>query len=424
MSDARYRTAWLVAVVVLLSLAIRLAVVLTVPLAAPTEDAARYDMAARRLLAGRGLAYPLEQDTPAPAEGEAFQRYLRTRENAFTMPGYAYFLAGLWRVTGEGDGRWLAARIANCVLSALSLLLLFLIARRLAGDRVALFALVGAACFPPLTWVVAYLLTEPLFVFLLLGWVLATFAALDKDSWPAFAAAGALLGLLTLVRPTALLWVAFVAVWMLASRTYRFRRFLAMAAVTALAAYLVLAPWWIRNATLYGHPVWLTTATSNPLAAATSPSYAAGGRPRIPFPAGIADDEALGRYWAELARTQAAHILRTDPLGYLRARLLTTRYALLHPWPAGPPGVAWLDGATRLYWYAVMALAVVGMIVRRRDSLFWLLMALPLTIFVTHELTLMLDRYLHPVLWLTFAAAAAGASGLTAWRPRGARDAG
>lgn len=424
MSDARNRTAWIVAGVVLLSLAVRVAVVLAVPLAPPTEDAARYDMAARRLLAGRGFAYPLEPGTPAPAEGETFQRFLGTRENAFTMPGYAYLLAGLMRVTGDGEGRWLVARLANCLLTTLSLLLLFLIARRLADDRVALITLVGAACFPPFVWVVTYLLTEPLFVFLLLACVLATLVALEKDHWPYFAVAGALLGLTTLVRPTGLVWVPFVAAWMLLSRKYRFRRFLGMAAVTALALCLVMAPWWVRNAVRYGHPVWLTTASSNPLAAATSPSYAAGGRPRIPFPAWIEDDEVLGRYWAELARAQAVDIVRTDPLGYLRARLATTRYVLLNAWPAGPPGVTWLDGATRLYWCAVMALAVAGTIARRRDSLMWLFAALPLAIFVAHQLTLMLDRYLHPVLWLTFVPAAAGASALAAWRRRDARDAG
>jgi 4-amino-4-deoxy-L-arabinose transferase-like glycosyltransferase len=412
---ARGRTTWIVAAILLVSLAVRVAFPLAFPLAAPAEDAARYDMSARRILAGKGFAYPLEPGTPSPAQGAAFERFLGTRANAFTTPGYAYFLAGVYGVAGQGEARWAAARLANCLLSVASLLLLYLIALRAVGKRAALIALVLAALFPTLVWVDGFLLTETLFVCLLLVWTLVTLVALERKTWPYFAASGALLGVLTLVRPTAIFWVLAVAAYMLLTKAFRWRRFLALAGVTALAFCLVMAPWWVRNAALYGHPVWLTTASSNPIAAATSPGYRAGGRPIVPFPP-LADDEALGRYWATLAQKQIADILHTDPLGYVRIKLLNTRYAVLHPWPGAPPTLAWTNNVVGLYWYAIMSLAAVGLFARRREPLVWLVFALPASIFFVHLLTLMLDRYLHPVLWLLAIPAAAGVQALVGLR--------
>jgi 4-amino-4-deoxy-L-arabinose transferase-like glycosyltransferase len=422
--DRASRTAAVVAAILLASLAVRIALVLAVPAPPVTGDAAGYDAAARRILAGRGFAYPLTPDgLSAPLEGAGFGSFLSTRPNAFTMPGYAYLLATLWRVTGVGDGRWQAARLVNCVLSVLSLLLLYLIARRLAGERAGLIALAGAALFPPFLWVVAYVLTESLFTFLLLAFVLVTLVALERGAWPLYAASGALLAACTLVRPVAFVWVPFVAAWMLLSKRYRFGRFLALAGITALAFVLAMAPWWVRNVERYGHPVWLTTASGHPLAGSSSPSYRAGGRPTVDYPARFGDDdEALGAYWSDVARRQIGDIIATDPWGYARIKVLNTRFALLHPWPEAPPPFAgaWMDRWARWMWYAVLALFCAGLIARRRDSLMWVVAALPVAILAAHMTTLVLNRYLFPAMWVAFVPAAAGLEALVR-RARGSR---
>ena len=98
----------------------------------------------------------------------------------------------------------------GALIGVLSVALIFLIARATLGERTARIAGWFAALFPPLVVLNASLLSEALFLPLMLAAILATlrFRADPARLWPA-AAAGALIGLAALSRSTGLLLDGF-----------------------------------------------------------------------------------------------------------------------------------------------------------------------------------------------------------------------
>lgn len=166
--------------------------------------------------------------------------------------GYSGLLGFVYRLLGAE--LWVAP-LTNAVFGALTAVLVFLLARRfLAWPRA---VLAGALCagHPGLIAYTALLMTEPLsaFTLLLCGVIAATFAA---SVW-GWLGAGVVLGLGTLVRPTALLavpwlWFIFAGVgvaggvhWFSGRRGWM--RPLVSTALAALVTLATIAPWTLRN---------------------------------------------------------------------------------------------------------------------------------------------------------------------------------
>lgn len=239
----------LVALLVL-ALALRLLVAVGTADVAPRYDAADYDRHAAHIAAGAG--YPPSTYAAAGTP------------SAFRPPAWPYLLGGLYDVTGQ---RWAAARLLGALLGALTVLLVFLIARRLWGRSTALTAAGLAAVLPPLVLLNASLLSEVLFTPLVLALVLVLLRAQDAARrWPWAVAAGALLGLAALTRAAGLVLLA-PAAWALwrASDATAPRR-LAGPAVAALAMAAVLTPWTVRNLDAFGTLVPVSTQSGYTLA--------------------------------------------------------------------------------------------------------------------------------------------------------------
>lgn len=119
-------------------------------------------------------------------------------------PGYAVFLAGLLRVTGESLP---AVRLIQAVLGAVTAVLVALLANRWGGRRVALVAGLLVAVYTPLVFVEVSLLAEGPFLSLLVAALLVYPGAAGEGRLPGWARGclvGLLLGLASLVRATAL----------------------------------------------------------------------------------------------------------------------------------------------------------------------------------------------------------------------------
>ncbi len=157
-------------------------------------------------------------------------------------PLYPFFLAALYRVAGDGR-RPLAC--AQAAMGALVALFSFGIARRLAGPRAGAAAGLITACYPGLAVYAGLVMSENLFIFLLM----AALRILARDRPPgpaACAGAGALLGLACLTRSllAAFLPLAALAVWMGGGKRG--------GAALLAAAFCVIAPWTARNRLHYG----------------------------------------------------------------------------------------------------------------------------------------------------------------------------
>lgn len=160
--------------------------------------------------------------------------------DALVTPGYPLFLLALGNPE-PNLGYLRRVSFAQAGLGVLSVLLMFLISRRFLGEPWALGAALLTALSPHLAVMSTYLLTESLFIFLLLASVQASLLALETRRAWAIVMAGILWGMCSLVRPTtqflpALLLVAALAVPQLRGHS--------RVAALAFACFLaVQAPW-------------------------------------------------------------------------------------------------------------------------------------------------------------------------------------
>lgn len=134
--------------------------------------------------------------------------------------------------------------LIQALLAPISVLLTWLLARRLFDDRVAIVAAWIVAVFP-LAWEFFGLLySEALAIPLTLG-VLLLFLGRGAPSNGRAAAVGALIGVALLVRPSSgFLLVGALAAWIVAAG---WRRGTGATLIALAASILVIAPWTVRN---------------------------------------------------------------------------------------------------------------------------------------------------------------------------------
>ncbi len=210
-----------------------------------THDEREYLELARNLAAGHGLRY--DALPPQPVDELPLQRFDRA-------PGYPVFLAAVTSFgTADESSRSTptAIKLAQAVVGAIGVIVIGLLAARAGNPAAGALAAIGAALYPPLVWICAYALSEALYSVLALACALLLFHALDgtmlrnprQQRFPSITLAlgGALAGIASLVRPVGVLFVALCVLWLL------FRRAPMHAAVFALGAAIVIAPWTQRS---------------------------------------------------------------------------------------------------------------------------------------------------------------------------------
>jgi hypothetical protein len=112
-----------------------------------------------------------------------------------------------------------------------------------------------AAVYPPLIWVCAYLLSEPLYSVLALAavWLLVTATERPQTDLARIVAAGLACGVAVLTKEALLFFLPLAGLWLLVERR------VAAAGLLALGVVLVLGPWVARNYAVHGRFV-LTAA--------------------------------------------------------------------------------------------------------------------------------------------------------------------
>lgn len=118
----------------------------------------------------------------------------------------------------------------------------------------------------------AQVMTETLATLLALLALLAMTHCARESSLRWSVAAGALLGLCVLCRPTFLVWLVSVVAVMLPLRSAGTRRLVRIGAILGAAA-AVLAPWAVRNQIVFGRPVITTTHGGFTLLLANNPQF-------------------------------------------------------------------------------------------------------------------------------------------------------
>ena len=164
-----------------------------------------------------------------------------------------------------------AHRIAGCFIGVACLILIALIARRLAGDRAGIAAAAIAAVYPILVAADGAPMSEALYGLLIAAALLFALRLYERHDVLSAAGLGAAIGLAALTRSEALALIPLLAL-PLALRGSDRR--IARAAVVIGACVLVLAPWGIRNWSAFDEPFTISHNDSTVLAGANcDPTY-------------------------------------------------------------------------------------------------------------------------------------------------------
>lgn len=229
-------------------------------------DSLYYHFQANALAKGLGYIIPLGADLrPVTAGSELIT------PSAAHPPLYSTYLAvwsklGVDTITGH--------RLVSCLIGTATIVLVGLLARRLApaatADRVGLAAAVVAALYPGLWINDVVLLSETTAIFTVTLAVAAGYHFWRSPTWGRAALLGAAIGLAALSRTEALGLLAFLALPLALLATDRsWGRRVGLAALTGVTALLVLAPWLGHNLTRFEEPALLTSSSGVVLSGAS-----------------------------------------------------------------------------------------------------------------------------------------------------------
>jgi 4-amino-4-deoxy-L-arabinose transferase-like glycosyltransferase len=171
-------------------------------------------------------------------------------------PLYPFFLAGLYRIFGVGA---LGVLLAQAVLDALSVVLLFATARRLFDSSTAILAGILASSYAVYLYYGALLLKAPLLVFLFTLSLYLLVRAMQRDRLGDWAIWSVVFGFAVLTRGNALLFLPVLVAWIGLDRDRSIARRLTTVACAMGGVALVLVPVAARNYAVGGDLVLLNS---------------------------------------------------------------------------------------------------------------------------------------------------------------------
>jgi hypothetical protein len=213
-------------------------------------DALTYHLLGENIADGKGFERPLH---PQLAGFESWPPGTPTAEHPPLFP----LLVGLfWKL---GATTYLAQKLLLCVVGTLTVGLVGLAGREVGGPAVGLTA-AGLAAVYPFLWIVdGSLMSETFYGVFVAATLWAALRFARRPSLGLAAGLGALVGVAALTRGDALVLVPVLLIPLAfrAGAAWRSRLTLTVVAVGAFA--LVLAPWTIRNLTVFEQPVLIST---------------------------------------------------------------------------------------------------------------------------------------------------------------------
>jgi hypothetical protein len=326
---------------------------------------------------------------------------------AYRPVGYPVFLGAIYSLAGRSPAAVQAVQVALDLATAT--LLYVLLARR--SRRAAILAAGIWAAYPAAVLYSGVLLSETLFVFLLVLFTLLLDRAPPRPA--AYVFPGLVLGMLALVKPEALAFAVLLVLVLIP-------RGLSLTGAAGLlgGAAIVVAPWVVRNAVVFGRPLLTTSVGANLLIGNNPEATGAYGPASVPTRVREARSESEadvesriaalafiasrpGRFLA-LAPVKAGHVLSSDAelavgrFGVPSTASYRQRYRSL-------PVAVHL--AVSLPYFALVLAGLLGLVVRSGGTERTVFAALAASILLVHVVTFGGSRFHFP--WMPFFALSA-----------------
>jgi 4-amino-4-deoxy-L-arabinose transferase-like glycosyltransferase len=392
-----------VGLLLVLALAVRLGYVALTPDYELVHDAKNYDYHARSIASGEGYGFAFRRPT------------------AFRPPGYPFLLAGVYDVLGleraEPDRRLPPARIVQAVIGTVIVGLIGVLALQLWGRREALAAMALGAVYLPLVLVGGAVMSEPLFVALMLAGLCTAVQVrrAGRWRWGWVLATGVLAGLAALTRANGLVLLLPLAwaAWDLRPR-WSVRALAAPAAVVVVALATV-SPWTIRNAV----ELHAFVPVSTQLGSALAGTYNDDARLDSENPASWRSLKRVGDY-ADIYthvgarpepeiereyRSAALDYIREHPAYLATVAFWTTRRLLelggldwaRHTYATVSVGAGWANAGIVCFWLFAL-LAIAGACTARARRAPWWVWAVPVLMYLSVVLLVVeTPRYRSPI---------------------------
>ncbi|MCL6457919.1 MAG: glycosyltransferase family 39 protein [Gorillibacterium sp.] len=190
--------------------------------------------------------------------------------NAEVSPGFPLFLVVVCKVFGYANLERVndIVRIFNCFFSVGAIWFIYRIGQTLFNRWTGLIAAIMAAIYGPNLFVAGLILTENMFLVLLLAAVYYQVKMIQNNRTRDHVIAGVLAALATLVRPNTII-ITIVPYLFLWARHHKL--FLKQILFGAGAFALVMLPWWIRNLITLNEFILLSNGSGNPFLGGTDP---------------------------------------------------------------------------------------------------------------------------------------------------------
>ena len=179
------------------------------------------------------------------------------------------FLAGVQSAFGDG---WRISQSGGCLSGAATIALTGYLGRAVAGRTIGLLGALLVAFSPAAIAVDGSLMSETLYVPIVLLALLIAYRARQRPTVMTWCALGAVIGLAALTRADGVLLVLVVMIPTAVLTRDRPRHLLPRVALGCAMFVLVLSPWVLRNAIEVGEPSIETVSSSGALAAANCPA--------------------------------------------------------------------------------------------------------------------------------------------------------